>query len=163
MEVEAGWSAILHANSYSPALGNWRTSDYVKLLVPLHLSEYEVGLTSYPGLPPLAPFAGWDTRHPTQSLAWYYAYNQTKHNRERHFDTGTPRHAIDAVAASAILFFSQFGTAGGFVVEGATIHRISGRQKWPHFPAEEWYIIQPDSGGWEVPVIIRAKQQPLLQ
>ena len=60
---------------------------------PFICPEYEVELNIVSRLPPLAPFAGWDTRTSLGPLAWYHAYNQTKHNRERHFDTGTLRHA----------------------------------------------------------------------
>ena len=148
MEVEAAWSAVIRANGYS---GNrWTTNDYIKLLHPLHLSEYELRLTSYPKVPLLTPFATWDASQPTQSLEWYGAYNQTKHDREQAFGVATLKHAINAVAAAVILFYAQFGQT--YYKDDLFETKLRFRQfhvtRWPAFPQEEWYVIQADSHSW---------------
>jgi len=72
-EVEAGWRGVLGANGYTG--DRLRTNDYVKLNEPLRLHDWVVGLKAYPEFPPVAPFGSWSTSAPTQSLAWYEAYN----------------------------------------------------------------------------------------
>jgi hypothetical protein len=150
MEVEAAWAAVLRANNYPNANRKWTTTDYIKLLNPLHLSEYELKLTSYPKVPPLTPFATWATSQPTQSLAWYHAYNQTKHDREQAFAAATLKHAINAVAAAVILFYAQFGQT--YYEYELDEPKMRFRQfhvtRWPVFPQEEWYLIQAESVSW---------------
>lgn len=112
-EVEAQWKAILKANGYvfqGDARGVERatTSDYVKLLPLLRLGEYASCLPYTPDLVPRAPFAAWDAARPTQSLAWYSAYNAVKHDRESQFFQARLEHAVDAVLACEILRKAQF-------------------------------------------------------
>jgi hypothetical protein len=150
MEVEAAWAAILRANSYPG--DRWTTKDYIKLIGPLHLPKYELKVTSYAGVPTLSPFAKWNDTQPTQSLKWYHAYNQTKHDREVAFHVATLSDAIDAVAAAVILFYAQFGQTycEDDLFEIKLRFRDFHVTKWPTFPAEEWYVIQ-ELGTW-VPV-----------
>jgi hypothetical protein len=107
MEVEAALSAVLRANSYPGT--RWSTRDYVKLINPMRLDAYEFRLAFYPNIPPIAPFSTWSNPQPTQSLPWYHAYNQTKHDRESHFLDATLKNAIAAVCGAAALFYAQFG------------------------------------------------------
>jgi hypothetical protein len=115
-EVEAGLAGVLRANNY-PGPPRTSTADYVKLLGPLRLAEYRVRLMHYPLVRDFAPFEGWAPTAPTQSLAWYHAYNQTKHDRESHLASATLQHVIHAVGAMLIVAVAQFGTryfdAGG--------------------------------------------------
>lgn len=147
MEVEAGWSAVLRANGYS--LVRMNTTDYVKLLGPLHLCEYELKLASYPRVAPLTPFAKWNAAKPTQDLEWYDAYNQTKHDREKNFAAGTLKYAIDAVAAAVILFYAQFGQT--YEEDDPFTVRLRFKQfrvtHWPTFAPEEWYVTS-EPGSW---------------
>jgi hypothetical protein len=107
MEVEASWAAVLKANGYiKPRLS---TNDYVKLLVPMLLDSHGLTLSSYPDFPSFQPFKDWHAAAPTQSLAWYDAYNQTKHNREEFLKAATLEKAIHAVGAATIMFYAQFG------------------------------------------------------
>ena len=107
MEVEASWAAVLKANGYTSNRMN--TTDYVKLLAPMLLDSYSLSLTSYPSFPRFAPFEGWSSATPTQSLDWYHAYNMTKHNREKHLNVATLERTIHAVGAAIVMFFAQFG------------------------------------------------------
>lgn len=107
MEVEASWSAVLKANGYA---GNrFTTKDYVKLLAPMLLDSFSLNLRSYPEFPIVAPFKTWIAQSPTQSLDWYDAYNQTKHNREECLSVATLERAVNAVGAAAVMFYAQFG------------------------------------------------------
>jgi len=106
-EVESQWKAVLNANNYARV--GVSTNDYIELLGPLRLAEYEVRLPLYPDCPASAPFRGWDDAAPTQSLSWYDAYNQVKHDRENRFQEAKLQHAIDATLAAAIMNVAQFG------------------------------------------------------
>jgi hypothetical protein len=103
-EVENQWKMYVSENGIAPVGGNYSTNDYVKLLKPLHLAEWKLTSKPYPMIGGIMPFASWNSTSPTQSLHWYNAYNQTKHDRTAHFDKATLLHAIDAVCASIILF-----------------------------------------------------------
>jgi hypothetical protein len=106
-EVEAHWRGILVANGVKDR--KFRTQDYFSLKDALKLDKYSVAYPNYPWLPASSPFRDWAQEMPTQSLAWYDAYNATKHNREQAFELATLRHALDAVTACAILIMAQFG------------------------------------------------------
>lgn len=134
-EVEAQWKAILKANGYGfqvDARGVERatTSDYVKLLPVLRLREYASCLPYTPDLAPRAPFASWVASQPTQSLAWYSAYNAVKHDREAQFSQARLEHAIDAVLACEILRKAQFYVAPIF-------EHVS----QPRWKGEDYYVV----------------------
>lgn len=104
-EVEAQWKGILEANCAK----NTTTNDYVKLNRAMKLSEYSISLTYYPWLPLFSPFKDWDQSKPTQSLDWYQAYHSVKHDRETNFSKATLIHALNAICASMIMLFAQYG------------------------------------------------------
>lgn len=107
-EFEAQCRGVLAANGYvlSDRSG---TADYVKLSELLFLPAYALSLPAAPWLPDRRPFEGWDSTRPTQSLPWYDAYNSIKHDRERNFAKASLQHAIDSVAACAVMLHAQFG------------------------------------------------------
>lgn len=107
MEVESAWTAVLKENGYSGSL--FTTKDYVKLLKPMFLDAYDLSLQAYPNFPNFNPFDGWDNNNSTQSLAWYYAYNKTKHDREENLKFATLENAVYAVGAAVVMFYAQFG------------------------------------------------------
>lgn len=131
MEVESGWTAILRANDY-PVNNRLSTNDYVKLLDPLFLSRYEVQFSMYPEIGRVSPFKHWTRSQPTQSISWYNAYNNTKHNREDNFHASTLEHAISSVAAVAIMLYSQFGPAS--VPDGIEVIIENVDLNWPYIP-----------------------------
>ena len=120
MEAESVLSAILRENEYP--CGKWNTKDYVKLCEPLHLDKYEVKFNLYPDFNELAPFKGWDSKSPTQSLSWYEAYNKTKHDRELNIGHATLRHAVLSVSAVAVLLYVQFGPHHEFWKQGELLN-----------------------------------------
>ena len=120
MEVESSWSAVLKENGYQTSGGRFTTNDYVKLLQPMLLDAYELHLQSYTTYPAFTPYANWATASPTQSLAWYDAYNKTKHDREDNLYYATLENAISAVGAAVVMFYTQFG-----------YHFVTGDQRLP--------------------------------
>ena len=105
--VEKG---VLVANGCSGA--RLSTANYVKLLRPMRLDEYQIGFAEYPWLPAISPFALWQASDP-ESLPWYGAYNATKHDREGAFDAGTLAHAVTAVCACLAMIAAQYGSPYG--------------------------------------------------
>lgn len=110
MEFENECRGVLSANGYVPPNGQdrWSTVDFVKVMQPLRLAEFEVRLRHYPSIAPRFPFANWNDQAPTQSLVWYHAYNAVKHDRETNFSRGTLEYAVDAVTACAIMLAAQY-------------------------------------------------------
>jgi hypothetical protein len=107
-EVENAWKYYMRLAHQSPSRGrDFTTKDYVRLLRPLHLSEFELILKPY-DIDPIRPFATWDAAYPTRSLTWYDAYNSTKHDRQTHFDKATLKNCIDAVCAYLVMFSVRF-------------------------------------------------------
>ncbi|MBG0795708.1 hypothetical protein IYY11_20325 [Methylocystis sp. H62] len=105
-EVEAHWRGVLVANR--AVTEQLRTRDYVRLVRPMRLDGYAVSFSSYPWLPAVKPFFGWNTERPTKSLSWYDAYNQVKHDREGAFRQASLEHAINAVSACVVMLAAQF-------------------------------------------------------
>ena len=108
-EVENQWRSLLNRANHQPINSRmYTTQDYVKLNAVSHLDEYQIGLRHYDSFTPSKPFENWDTNNPTQSLTWYNAYNETKHNRDQFFASATLQAAIDAVSANIILYCTRF-------------------------------------------------------
>jgi len=104
-EVEAHCKGVLKANGVEGE----NTRDYVKLLPVLKLNKYAIELPFYPWVGSVRPFDTWEPNLPTQSLAWYDAYNAVKHDRDENFSRGTLLNALRAVCAVAIMNYAQFG------------------------------------------------------
>jgi hypothetical protein len=68
MEVENSWNSYLRASNVAKPSGRFITNDYVKLLKPLFLDEYEISLPRYTAVPATMPFKGWTKQKPTISL-----------------------------------------------------------------------------------------------
>ena len=109
MEVENSWNSYLRESNVVKLPRGFTTNDYVRLLEPLFLNEYEINMPRYIEVPALIPFKGWSNKNPTTSLPWYDAYNKTKHDRNSHFDAATLRNCISSVAANLVLFAVRFG------------------------------------------------------
>lgn len=118
MEVESSWKGVLKANQYLNSHLN--TNDYVKLLGPMRLADFEVEFVMYPDLPAVTPFGSWKPSNPTTSISWYDAYNKTKHDRESNFGRATLISAIQAVSAVAVMLCAQFGPQS--VPAGIRVH-----------------------------------------
>jgi len=108
-EVENTWKHYMRITGATPLNGSdFTTKDYVKLLSPLYLSEFEVTVKPYSAIAPLRPFVDWDANAPTKSLNWYDAYNKTKHDRTSFFGEATLRNCLSSIAANLVLFSVRF-------------------------------------------------------
>jgi hypothetical protein len=96
-EAENAWASYMQLGNVGATGQGYSTNDYVRLLKPLHLDEYQARLSPYAAVPPVGPFNTWDSTKPTQSLLWYDAYNKTKHNRQGNLHLATVRRCIEAV------------------------------------------------------------------
>jgi hypothetical protein len=108
-EVESAWKSVLVANGYTSPRRHMITDDYVKLLGPLALDQWELSLVMHPGFPSFKPFAGWQSAKPTESLSWYSAYNAVKHGRETEFNRATLKALVEALGAVFVMISAQFG------------------------------------------------------
>ena len=107
-EVEYLLLQILKDNGYKSTRFN--TNDYVKVLPVLKLNEFSVKLKMHPSIGNFSPFKSWDQNNPTQSLSWYSAYNNAKHDRGGNFHCATLETTINAIAAVHILLEAQYGS-----------------------------------------------------
>jgi hypothetical protein len=110
-EIEAQWRGILAANGYPNVSGRLTTADYVKLCGPMRLEQYDLKCMSFREYRLVTPFKGWSASAPSQTLPWYEAYNDTKHDRVGAFSRATLASAVDAAAALCIMLVAQYGTA----------------------------------------------------
>jgi hypothetical protein len=109
-EVEAHWRAVLLANGYTKPEKYLNRKDYIKLVLPMRLSEYSISFPFYPWIDPIKPFEKWSSADITSDgLNWYDAYNLVKHDRENNFKSATLENAFLAVSACAIMILAQFG------------------------------------------------------
>jgi hypothetical protein len=106
-EVESAWKAVLRANGNAAA--RLTTNDYVRLHAAMRLDAYQVRLIDHPDWPIMRPFQGWSPSQPTQSLPWYSAYNDTKHDREGRLHLATLESVIHAMAGAVVMLVAQFG------------------------------------------------------
>jgi len=103
-EVENIWAQYMRLANVLPTGSGFNTNDYVKLLAPLHLSEFKISCKLISNSYSIEPFSQWSTRRPSQSLPWYNAYNKTKHDRENYFSEATLSNCMQAIAAVVALF-----------------------------------------------------------
>jgi hypothetical protein len=108
-EAEAHWQHFLRRAGVISAARSFTTNDFVRLCDPLFLTEYEISLPRYSAIAPARPFFGWSPAAPTQSLPWYQAYNDTKHDRMANFQVASLSNCIMSVAANLVLFAVRFG------------------------------------------------------
>jgi hypothetical protein len=141
-EVEAQWKGILEANGVTPSGPYFNTSHYVRLLPVMKLDQFEVALIRYPRIVATRPFLGWDPSKATQSLSWYAAYNQVKHDRETKFEDASLRHAIEPVAACVVMLAAQFGADALQRHHLKPVFEFRHRAMWE---PKDWYY-QPVAG-----------------
>lgn len=106
-EVESFWKQYMNIAGIKKS--RFTTNDYVKLLKPLALPEYEIRLKPYNEIKVFRPFYKWSQTNPTASLKWFDAYNKTKHDRESFFSEATLKRCIEAVSANIAMFCVRYG------------------------------------------------------
>ncbi len=113
IEIEANMRAILSDNGYKPREDRFgrpvlNMMVYRKIEYSHHLSSYEVGLPLWRGGDRIMkPFQSW---RESNSLDWYQAYNESKHDRQDAFTKANIKNLLNAVGALLILITAQFGT-----------------------------------------------------
>lgn len=105
-EIENAWSQYLRLAGSATVRPT--TNQYVRLLRPLHLADYEISYSLFQTLPVVTPFRGWRASNPTASLPWYDAYNKTKHDRATHFNLATLENCLHAIAAAVVMFCVRY-------------------------------------------------------
>jgi len=130
-EVESECKGILKANGVKVPKDRWSTKDFVKVRDALRLEQFEVSLPMYPSLQKRTPFRGWDKDKPTESLSWYKAYNIVKHDRAEKFTEAKLIHAVDAVAACAVLLATQYGSISGWEDQVGNFFSLSRNTSYP--------------------------------
>lgn len=155
-EVEMNLRGVLKANGSTKIKPNM--NDYVALAEILRLEDYSISFNNYPWLAPIQPFAGWSKDQPTESLAWYAAYNGVKHDREGAFELGSLGRAFEAVTACAILLIAQYGRQNGlgFPPELSAFFHVETEPEWG--PQDAYSGPFADTGGDWVAV-----NHPLLE
>lgn len=144
-EVESQMKGVMKANGAKPQMKRFCTLDYVKLLGPMRLDEYAIRLTRYRDYPVIEPFKGWDPTNSTASIAWYDAYNATKHDREQEFHRGTLEHALSAAGALVIMLAAQYGPAGTRMLRDTSFFTFVKRPDWHH---RDRNYAPPPGGQW---------------
>lgn len=105
IEVEANCKAILLANEYAFG-GNPSMLDYQKIEKSHRLASYQVRVPTWDGVERVRrPFERWARG---ESLPWYKAYNESKHDRHANFKRATFESALDAIGGCAVILAAQF-------------------------------------------------------
>lgn len=113
IEVEANFKAILRANGDERAVRGERLNverDYHLVQTSHRLASYVVDVSDWRGANrQRKPFASWASSD-YQPLAWYQAYNETKHDRHVAFESATFEHCVDSIAGCLVLLSAQYAT-----------------------------------------------------
>jgi hypothetical protein len=109
VEVEANFTAIFLDNEYALPNGSEFKMQHYRLIEKSHrLSSFEVRIPGWKGVRAVRrPFEAWATG---ESLAWYRAYNKSKHNRHENFHLATLDAMVDAYCGLNVLLSAQFHT-----------------------------------------------------
>lgn len=133
IEVEANFKAILEENLYTPP-ARLTMEYYRKLDDTHHLSSYEVKLPIWNGVNSVfKPFEPWKNGRGNKAaqnvgLAWYQAYNKSKHDRHVAFKSANLENLVNAVSGLLVLLTAQFkdedfsAAATGLTVDGYSVH-----------------------------------------
>ncbi|GHU62217.1 hypothetical protein FACS189445_5020 [Spirochaetia bacterium] len=108
IEVEANFKAIFKDNTFSTDEKKWNISYYKKINITHHLDDYTVKIPIWAGSDrTFTPFADWKDKT-ENSLFWYKAYNESKHDRQKNFKQANFKNLVNAIAGLFVLLSSQF-------------------------------------------------------
>lgn len=116
-EFEANCKGILNANGYVKA-NNLNITDYYKLNAIMKLDRYEIETDLWLPSKRFAPLKDWGNGH---SLAWYQAYNATKHDRYLNFSQATMKNLFDGICSLIVILAAQFPMDIGSIGEAGYI------------------------------------------
>ena len=135
-EIDMMMKDILKKNGLSKV--RYTTGDYIKLLPALKLNDYQVGFYRY-GMNSYSPFWRWIPKCPSQSIWWYNAYNNVKHDRELYFKQANLGNAINCVMAFVIILIAQYGYRNELWNE--SVGRIIRVDKEPQWDLKDFYFV----------------------
>ncbi len=104
-EFETNCKGILLANRYSKRLEDLNIVDFHKLNGAMKLTDYRITCDSWNTPRAFNPFEDWEKG---DSLSWYQAYNQVKHNRSSCFQLANLKHLMLALCGLVVLLAAQF-------------------------------------------------------
>lgn len=116
IEVEANFKAILRENIFTPTNlkgeprqeRSWTINDFKIINKTHHLDAYTVEFPFWRGSEGIKrPFENWEANKP---LAWYQAYNNSKHDRLNNFHEANLGNLLLAFSGLFVLLSSQFRT-----------------------------------------------------
>lgn len=119
-EVESCCKGILVANGHNAQ----NMHDYKKIDQATHLSGYTVHYTNwFPSHYSVQPFVDWAVGN---SLSWYKAYNDVKHNRCQNFPMASLKNLLDAICGLFCVIYAQVGDTVKQVFESNIFFSIKG-------------------------------------
>lgn len=145
IEVEANFKAILKENTFNPVDKNndprpenfWKISDYKRINKSHHLSSYKIHIPIWSGgSKQIEPFTDWNIPN-NDTLSWYTAYNQSKHDRQNQFPQANFENLLNAVSGLLVVLSSQFGTQS-----------FSPGSQGLGFRTDSYYLTEPALGGF---------------
>lgn len=160
-EFEANCKGILKANGYSKPEKEWCVKDYFKISRAARLNEYSLTFERWETDHEFKPFIEWNPSR-RESLTWYDAYNDVKHDRYGNFKKARLEYLMSALAGLICIMHAQYGEGMshvGFQEYGTTdinegvVETPMFTIKAPHFPEEEQY-----SFIWDT---IQTEQEPV--
>ncbi len=141
-EIDMMMKHILE-NNHCPSINkSYTTKDYIKLLEPLKLNDYRIGFHRF-GNSSYSPFWRWEKKKPSDSIWWYKAYNEIKHDRETKYKFANLGTAINAVMAFAIVLIAQYGYRNKLWDEH--VGKILRIDKEPHWELKDFYFTRYNS------------------
>lgn len=99
---------ILRFYTPNPTNKNLNTSDYIQIMQKVALNKYKISFIDCVNKFSCKPFENWNNASPTQSIQWYNAYNNVKHDKANNIDQATLENCLNAVAAVVILFCVRY-------------------------------------------------------
>ena len=146
-EFESNCKGILKANGYSKPENEWCVKDYFKISRATRLNEYSLTFERWETTHEFKPFLKWNPSR-RESLTWYDAYNDVKHDRYGNFKKAKLEFLMNALAGLICIMHAQYGEGMshvGFHEYGTTninegiVETPMFTIKAPHFPDEEKY------------------------
>lgn len=146
-EFEANCKGILKANGYSKPENEWGVKDYFKISRAARLNEYSLTFERWETAHEFKPFIEWNPSR-RETLTWYEAYNEVKHDRYGNFKKARLEYLMNALAGLICILHAQYGEGMSHVgyQEYGTTNINEGIVKTPiftikapHFPDEEKY------------------------
>lgn len=148
-EFESNCKGILKANGYTGPREekDWCVKDYFKISGAARLSEYRVTFERWATDQEYIPFTEWNPSR-RETLSWYDAYNNVKHDRFTNFTMANLDNLVKTVAGLLSILHAQYGDGmsvvgyngnGSVVADECLVETEMFTIHAPHFPENEKY------------------------